>query len=160
LNEKMIIAVKSKKQNVLDQISGVGIQVEQIDEAILKCLLKSPLNGTVMVKYSEQGELAFMGKPLYKLANVQNIKLKAYISGAQLADVNLGDEVEILYDKNQTEDIVTKGKVVWISSTAEFTPKTIQTKEERVNLVYAIKVLVKNDGSIKIGMPGALNFIK
>ncbi len=160
LNEKMIDAVVSKKQNVLDQINGVGIQVEQIEELITKCLLKNPSNGTVMVKYSEQGELAVMGKPLYKLADIKNIKLKAYISGAQLPDVKLGDEVEVLYDKNKTENHVTRGKVVWISSTAEFTPKTIQTKEERVNLVYAIKVLVKNDGSLKIGMPGELNFIK
>ncbi len=160
LNEKMIDAVVSKKQNVLDQINGVGIQVEQIEELITKCLLKNPSNGTVMVKYSEQGELAVMGKPLYKLADIKNIKLKAYISGAQLPDVKLGDEVEVLYDKNKTENDATRGKVVWISSTAEFTPKTIQTKEERVNLVYAIKVLVKNDGSIKIGMPGELNFIK
>ncbi len=160
LNEKMIEAVVSKKQNVLDQINGVGIQVEQIEELITKCLLKNPSNGTVMVKYSEQGELAVMGKPLYKLADITNIKLKVYISGAQLPDVKLGDEVEVLYDKNKTENHVTRGKVVWISSTAEFTPKTIQTKEERVNLVYAIKVLVKNDGSLKIGMPGELNFIK
>lgn len=160
LNEKMIDAVVSKKQNVLDQINGVGIQVEQIEELVTKCLLKNPSNGTVMVKYSEQGELAVMGKPLYKLADIKNIKLKAYISGAQLPDVKLGDEVEVLYDKNKTENDATRGKVVWISSTAEFTPKTIQTKEERVNLVYAIKVLVKNDGSIKIGMPGELNFIK
>ncbi len=160
LNEKMIEAVVSKKQNVLDQINGVGIQVEQIEELITKCLLKNPSNGTVMVKYSEQGELAVMGKPLYKLADITNIKLKVYISGAQLPDVKLGDEVEVLYDKNKTENATTRGKVVWISSTAEFTPKTIQTKEERVNLVYAIKVLVKNDGSLKIGMPGELNFIK
>lgn len=160
LNKKMIDAVISKKQNVLDQINGAGIQVEQIEEQISKCLLKNPSNGTVMVKYSEQGELAVMGKPLYKIADIKNIKLKAYISGAQLSDVKLGDEVDVLYDKNKTENTVAKGKVVWISSVAEFTPKTIQTKEERVNLVYAIKVLVENDGSIKIGMPGELNFIK
>lgn len=160
LNEKMITAVISKKQNILDQINGVGIQIEQIDEQISKCLLKNPIDGTVMVKYSEQGELAAIGKPLYKLADIKNIKLKAYISGAQLPAIKLGDEVEVLFDKNRTENASTKGKVVWISSTAEFTPKTIQTKEERVNLVYAVKVLVKNDGSIKIGMPGELNFIK
>jgi HlyD family secretion protein len=159
LNEKMITAVQSKKQNILDQINGVGIQIEQIEEAIDKCIIKNPSAGTVLVKYSERGELAVMGKPLYKLADIQNIKLKAYISGAQLSDVKLGDEVEVLFDKNITENTRVKGKVVWISSTAEFTPKTIQTKEERVNLVYAIKILVKNDGSIKIGMPGEMNFI-
>lgn len=160
LNMKMITAVKSKKQNILDQINGVEIQKEQIEEAISKCLILSPQRGTVMVKYAEMGELAFTGKPLFKLADIKNIKLKAYISGAQLPDVKLGDEVEILYDKNEKENNVTQGKVVWISSTAEFTPKTIQTKEERVNLVYAIKVLVNNNGSIKIGMPGEMNFNK
>ena len=159
LNEKMISAVRSRKQNILDQINGVDIQIEQIEEAIDKCIIKNPSSGTVLVKYSEKGELAVMGKPLYKLADIQNIKLKAYISGAQLSDVKLGDEVEVLFDKNSTENNQIKGKVVWISSSAEFTPKTIQTKEERVNLVYAIKVLVKNDGSIKIGMPGEMNFI-
>ena len=158
LNKKMITAVVSKKQNILDQINGVGIQIEQIDEAISKCIITSPSNGTVMVKYSEQGELAGVGKPLFKLADVKNIKLKAYISGAQLPDVKLGDVVEVVFDKSNTENSLTKGKVVWISSTAEFTPKTIQTKEERVNLVYAIKILVKNDGRIKVGMPGEVNF--
>jgi len=160
LNTKMITAIISKKQNILDQINGVEIQKEQIGEAISKCLIQSPQNGTVMVKYSEAGELAIMGKPLFKLADIKNIKLKAYISGAQLPHVKLGDEVEVLYDKNDKENSVTQGKVVWISSTAEFTPKTIQTKEERVNLVYAIKVLVSNNGNIKIGMPGEMNFNK
>lgn len=158
LNKKMITAVVSKKQNILDQINGVGIQIEQINEAISKCIISSPSNGTVMVKYSEQGELAGVGKPLFKLADVKNIKLKAYISGAQLPDVKLGDEVQVVFDKNNTENSLIKGKVIWISSTAEFTPKTIQTKEERVNLVYAIKILVENDGRIKVGMPGEVNF--
>jgi HlyD family secretion protein len=159
LNKKMILSIKSKKQNVLDQISGVGVQIEQIDEAISKCLIENPAKGTVMVKYAEQGEIIAMGKPLFKLADVDNIKLKAYISGAQLADVKLGDEVEVAFDKNNTENNFVNGKVIWISSTAEFTPKTIQTKEERVNLVYALKILVNNDGRIKVGMPGEVNFV-
>lgn len=160
LNKKMITAVVSKKQNIFDQVNGVEIQKEQIEEAISKCLILSPQNGTVMVKYSEMGELAFVGKPLLKLADIINIKLKAYISGAQLPHIKLGDKVEVLYDKDKNENSIIEGKVVWISSTAEFTPKTIQTKEERINLVYAIKVLVINDGSLKIGMPGEINFNK
>ncbi|PLX09734.1 MAG: HlyD family secretion protein [Marinilabiliales bacterium] len=160
VNRKVIISINSKKQSILDQIKGVEIQIEQIEESISKCIIKNPVNGTVLVKYAEKGELANMGKPLYKVADVENIKLKAYVSGSQLPDVILGDEVEVLYDKNMNSNTSTKGKVIWISNTAEFTPKTIQTKDERVNLVYAVKVLVKNDGSIKIGMPGEMNFVK
>jgi len=160
VNRKMIISIKSKKQSILDQIEGVRIQIEQIEESISKCIINNPVSGTVLVKYAEKGELASMGKPLYKVADVENIKLKAYISGSQMPKIRLGDEVEVLYDKDKDANTKTKGKVIWISNTAEFTPKTIQTKEERVNLVYAVKVLVKNDGSIKIGMPGEMNFVK
>lgn len=160
VNRKMIISIKSKKQSILDQIEGVRIQIEQIEESISKCVITNPVSGTVLVKYAEKGELAAMGKPLYKVADVENIKLKVYVSGSQLPKIKLGDEVEVLYDKNKNANNKTKGKVIWISNTAEFTPKTIQTKEERVNLVYAVKVLVKNDGSIKIGMPGEMNFVK
>ncbi|PLX02884.1 MAG: HlyD family secretion protein [Marinilabiliales bacterium] len=160
VNKKMIISVNSKKQSILDQIEGVRIQIEQIEESISKCVINNPVRGTVLVKYAEKGELAAMGKPLYKVADVENIKLKVYVSGSQLPKIKLGDEVEVLFDKDKNDNTKTKGKVIWISNTAEFTPKTIQTKEERVNLVYAIKVLVKNDGSIKIGMPGEMDFVK
>lgn len=160
VNRKMIISINSKKQSILDQIKGVRIQIEQIEESISKCVITNPVSGTVLVKYAEKGELAAMGKPLYKVADVENIKLKVYVSGSQLPKIKLGDEVEVLYDKNKNTNTKTKGKVIWISNTAEFTPKTIQTKEERVNLVYAVKVMVKNDGSIKIGMPGEMNFVK
>ncbi len=160
LNRKIIVSVNSKKRSVLDQMEGVKIQIEQIDENISKCLIKNPSPGTVLVKYAERGELTAMGKPLYKIADVKKIKLKAYVSGNQLPNIKLGDEVEVLYDKDMTTNNTVMGKVIWISNTAEFTPKTIQTKEERVNLVYAVKVLVPNDGSIKIGMPGEMNFVK
>jgi HlyD family secretion protein len=160
VNKKMIISIKSKKQSILDQIEGVKIQIEQIEEAISKSVIKIPSPGTVIVKYAEQGELASMGKPLFKIADINKIKLKVYISGDQLPNIKLGDIVEVLYDKNTKSNNLTKGRVIWISGTAEFTPKTIQTKEERVNLVYAVKILVDNDGSIKIGMPGEMNFIK
>jgi len=158
VNRKQISAIQSRRQNILDQMQAVEVQIEQIDEAISKCMITNPVNGTVQVVYARKGELAAMGKPLYKLANLTTLKLKAYISGAQLSQVNIGSEVNVLYDKNATENTSVKGKVVWISSTAEFTPKTIQTKEERVNLVYAIKIEVVNDGSMKIGMPGEVNF--
>jgi len=158
LNEAQIRAVQSKKQSVIDQMKGIDVQVEQVNEIIAKCLVKNPVDGTVLLKYAEQGELAAMGKPLYKLADLSRMKLKAYISGDQLAQIKIGQEVEVLYDKNTKENSSVKGKVIWISPSAEFTPKTIQTKEERVNLVYAVKVLVLNNGDIKIGMPGEFNF--
>ncbi len=160
INRKQIIAVKSRKAAILDQMTGVDIQVEQIDDRIDKCLIKNPSNGTVLVKYAEKGELAIIGKPLYKLADLEEMKLKAYISGDQMPHIRIGQEVEVIIDENEKENRSIMGRVEWISSTAEFTPKTIQTKEERVNLVYAVKVAVKNDGSIKIGMPGEFNFMK
>ncbi len=158
VNRKQISAIQSRKQNILDQMEAVEVQIEQINEAISKCLITNPVNGTALVVYARKGELAAMGKPLYKLADVTTLKLKAYISGAQLPQVKLGQEVDVLYDENAKQNASLKGKIVWISSSAEFTPKTIQTKEERVNLVYAIKVAVKNDGTLKIGMPGEVNF--
>jgi len=158
VNRKQISAIQSRRQNILDQMEAVEVQIEQINEAISKCLITNPVSGTAQVVYARKGELAAMGKPLYKLANLTTLKLKAYISGAQLSQVKIGSEVNVMYDKNATENTSVKGKVVWISSTAEFTPKTIQTKEERVNLVYAIKIEVVNDGSMKIGMPGEVNF--
>jgi HlyD family secretion protein len=158
VNRKQISAIQSRKQNILDQMEAVEVQIEQINESISKCLITNPVNGTALVVYARKGELAAIGKPLYKLADVTTLKLKAYISGAQLPQVKLGQEVDVLYDENAKQNASLKGKVVWISSSAEFTPKTIQTKEERVNLVYAIKVAVKNDGTLKIGMPGEVNF--
>lgn len=158
VNRKQISAIQSRKQNILDQMEAVEVQIEQINESISKCLITNPVNGTALVVYARKGELAAIGKPLYKLADVTTLKLKAYISGAQLSQVKLGQEVDVLYDENAKQNASLKGKIVWISSSAEFTPKTIQTKEERVNLVYAIKVAVKNDGTLKIGMPGEVNF--
>ncbi len=158
LNKKQIIAAKSKKQGIIDQMSGIDVQVEQVNQVIEKSLVKNPVTGTVLVKYAESGELASMGRPLYKLADLSRMKLKAYISGDQLAHIKIGQQVEVLYDKNRKEKSGITGKVIWVSPSAEFTPKTIQTKEERVNLVYAVKVLVENNGEIKIGMPGEFNF--
>lgn len=158
LFQKQIEAIQAKKKSIRDQMLGIDVQIEQINEGIDKCLIKNPVDGTVLIKYAEKGELAVMGKPLYKLADLKRMKLKAYISGDQLPQLKIGQQVEVLFDKGVQENQSVKGSVSWISSTAEFTPKTIQTKEERVSLVYAIKVAVDNDGSIKIGMPGECKF--
>ena len=156
--QKQIGAIRSKKDAIINQMKGVDVQVEQINERISKCIIRNPQRGTVLVKYGQQGELAIIGKQLYKLADLENMKLKAYISGDQLAHVAIGQKVEVIYDDNKNENKKITGVVEWISSTAEFTPKTIQTKEERVNLVYAVKVRIINNGKVKIGMPGEFNF--
>ena len=158
LIEKQISSAKTRLQNIADQIDGVDIQIDQVNESLSKCVITNPQAGTVLVKYSEQGEVAAPGKPLYKIADLTEMKLKAYVSGAQLPQIKLGQQVEVQFDKTKKENSSTVGIISWISSSSEFTPKTIQTKEERVNLVYAIKVTVKNDGTIKIGMPGEIYF--
>lgn len=154
LIKKQITAVNTKRNGISDQIAGVGIQIEQVNEAMDKCNIINPVTGAVLVKYAEQGEIAGIGKPLYKIADLTEMKLKAYISGAQLPNVKIGQQVRVGFDSTEKENAIVNGTVSWISQTAEFTPKTIQTKQERVNLVYAIKITVKNNGAIKIGMPG------
>ncbi len=154
LNQKQIRATRTKRDGIISQMEGIDAQVAQVNETIDKCLIKNPVEGTVLVKYAEKGELATPGKPLYKIANLKQLELKAYISGSDLSRVKIGAKVTVFYDKNKDENYSVPGVVSWISAQAEFTPKTIQTKQERVNLVYAVKVVVANDGSIKIGMPG------
>jgi len=154
-----ILAVKSQKQGVLDEGNTIDVQIAQIKENIKKCYLVSPENGIVLTKYIEQNEITSFGKPLYKIADLTAMELKVYVSGSQLPNIKIGDEVEVLIDKNEKQNRELSGKISWISSKAEFTPKTIQTKEERVNLVYAVKIRVINDGSLKIGMPGEVNFL-
>ena len=116
------------------------------------------MSGTILETYVEQGELATPGKPLFKIADLEVLTLKVYVSGAQLPNVKIGQQVNVLIDKSETENQTLSGEVTWISSEAEFTPKIIQTKEERVKLVYAVKVAVKNDGTLKIGMPGEVSW--
>lgn len=157
LLKKQIEAVKVKKKTVTAQLEAIARQIDQINENIRKCSIVNPVDGTILVKYIEAGELAMPGKPLYKTADLTVMKLKAYVSGAQLSEIKIGQKVKVLYDVSATENKTVEGKITWISPTAEFTPKTIQTKEERVNLVYAVKIEVKNDGAIKIGMPGEFN---
>jgi HlyD family secretion protein len=115
------------------------------------------MNGILLTRYKHAGEMAVPGQALYKMASLDELILRAYVSGNQLSAVKVGETVRVSYDSpgGMTE---TTGRVSWVSSRAEFTPKIIQTREERVNLVYAVKVLVSNDGSLKIGMPGEVRF--
>ena len=129
-----------------------------LKDQLNKTHIINPINGTVLVKYVEQNEMASMGKPLYKIADLSEIILRAYITNAQLANLKLGQKVTVLVDKGKDKNAEYHGNIEWISSKAEFTPKTIQTKDERSNEVYAIKIRVKNDGFLKIGMYGDVSF--
>ncbi|RLD37284.1 MAG: HlyD family secretion protein [Bacteroidetes bacterium] len=153
-----ITATSSQEQQVLAEIETMNIQVDQVKEKLSKCYISNPVDGTVLIKYAEAGEVAAPGKPLFKIADLSLMKLKVYVSGDQLPHIKIGQKVEVQIDKTKKENSSLGGTISWISSTAEFTPKTIQTKEERVTLVYAVKILVPNDGSMKIGMPGEVNF--
>lgn len=152
-----ILAVESQKASIYAERNTLNVQVEQVNDQILKCSVQSPMNGIMLIKYKEAGEIAVPGQPLFKIANLDNLILRAYVSGNQLSRVNVGKPVTVSYDvPGGTEE--TTGQVSWISSRAEFTPKIIQTREERVSLVYALKVSVPNDGTLKIGMPGEVTF--
>jgi len=155
LTRKQISATASRKISILAEMSSIMAQVASVNESINKCKIRSEVAGTVLEKYAEKGELATPGKALFKIANLKTLELNAYVSGGELNRVKIGQKVKVYYDKGIDENTEIMGKVIWISPLAEFTPKTIQTKEERVRLVYAVKVRVpNNEGSIKIGMPG------
>ena len=134
--------------------AALEAQIAALDDRISKCRIISPVGGTVLVKYAEACELASVGKPLMKIADLDNIYLRAYFTSDQLAKVNLGDEVKVVADFGGEERYDYTGRVAWISSESEFTPKTIQTKDSRANLVYAVKIAVENDGRLKIGLAG------
>lgn len=132
----------------------------QVAEYMRRTRVLNPINGTILTKYIEEGEFATMGKPLYKIANLKTMELRAYVDGSLLPDIELGQVATVYIDQPDGSFKKYDGKVTWISSEAEFTPKSIQTKDERANLVYAIKLSVENDGFIKIGMYGEVSFKK
>lgn len=156
--DKRMEAIQTQLHNVRAELKVIDAQIAQVNESISSSILTNPLSGTILVKYVEQSEMAVIGKPLYKLADLSTMILRVYISGSQLSGVDIGQKVFVNIDASENELKELEGVVSWISSEAEFTPKIIQTKEERVNLVYAVKILVENDGSLKIGMPGEIRF--
>jgi HlyD family secretion protein len=158
LIERQIIATKSQLESINSEAIALDSQVAQVNESIRKSTIINPQKGVVLSKYVEAAEVVSFGKPLYKLADLSVLELKVYVSGGQLSQFKLGDEVTVIIDKTKTELQQLKGTISWVSSTAEFTPKTIQTREERVELVYATKVRVQNNGQLKIGMPGEILF--
>jgi HlyD family secretion protein len=161
--DRQIRAIESQaataNRGVLAEVSPIEAQIRVIEDQIRRCAIINPIEGIVLTQLAEPHEITAMGRPLYTIAPMKTLSLRAYVSGAQLPHLKIGQAVEVLIDENESSNKKLEGTVSWISSTAEFTPKTIQTKEERVNLVYAVKVSVPNDGSLKIGMPGEINFM-
>lgn len=137
-----------------NNLLALEAQIAALDDQISKCRIVSPVSGTVLVKYAQAGELATVGKPLMKVADLDKIYLRAYFTSEQLAKINLGDEVTVVADFGGDERYNYAGRIEWISSESEFTPKSIQTKDSRANLVYAVKIAVENDGRLKIGLAG------
>jgi len=158
LAKRQIKAVKTENAKVLGELDNIDRKIDALNDLIQKSKIMVPQASTVLEKYHEAFEMVNTGTPLFKLADLRTLDLRAYISGDQLPSVKIGQKVNVLIDKNKDENQTLKGKVIWISSQSEFTPKIIQTKKERVKLVYAIKVKVKNDGRLKIGMPGEIRF--
>lgn len=144
--------------SINEQGSTVEVQMREINEQLKKSLIVNPVKGTVLTKYAEQFEMTSPGKPLYKIADLSVIILRAYITGDQLHQVKLDQTVKVYTDDGKGGYRETPGVITWISDKSEFTPKTIQTKNERANLVYAIKINVKNDGYLKLGMYGEVNW--
>ncbi|OYX28156.1 MAG: HlyD family secretion protein [Flavobacteriales bacterium 32-35-8] len=153
--KSQIRSVEVQNAPVVNELKSIDIQLKQIDDQIKKSIINNPINGTVLTKYAEPNEITSFGKPLYKIANLGIMQLRVYISETQLATIKIGQEVTVKIDDADSMKTY-KGIVSWIASEAEFTPKIIQTKEERVALVYAAKIDVTNDGSLKIGMPAEL----
>lgn len=147
-----------RNRSVLSEQQPLSVRKEQILDQLDRSMVRNPVKGTVLTSYAEVGEVTGPGKALYKIANLDSMVLRAYISGDQLASVKPGQKVKVMIDKNEDEYLNYDGIVSWISDKAEFTPKTIQTKDERAHLVYAMKIRVKNDGAIKIGMYGEVQF--
>lgn len=154
LNEQ-IKSVGTQNAPIVNEVRSIDVQIEKINDQIQKSKIINPIKGTVLAKYAEPNEVTAFGKPLYKIADISEMTLRVYVSETQLAQIKVGQNVSVKIDSEKDMKSY-PGTISWIASSAEFTPKIIQTKEERANLVYAVKVKVKNDGSLKIGMPAEM----
>ena len=153
--QEQIKSVGTQNAPIANEAQSIDIQIEKINDQIQKSKIINPIKGTVLAKYAEPNEITAFGKPLYKIADISEMTLRVYVSETQLAQIKVGQTVTVKIDAEK-EMKSYPGTISWIASTAEFTPKIIQTKEERANLVYAVKVKVKNNGSLKIGMPAEM----
>lgn len=158
LFKKQMSNVGTQNIPIIKEGKAIDAKIAQIDEQILSSEIRNPIQGSVLTKYAEPGEIVTFGKPLYKIANLNDMSLRVFVAQPQLANISIGREVSVKIDDGDTMKEY-RGIIHWISANSEFTPKIIQTKEERVNLVYAVKVVVKNDGGLKIGMPAEMWFL-
>ena len=156
--EAQISSLENNTASLNEQSSSIAVQIARIEDQLQKCHIRTPISGTILAKYAEPEELATVGKPLFKIADTENICLRAYVTSTQLASVRLGDQVRVFADFGDNNRKAYPGKVTWIADEAEFTPKTILTDDERANQVYAVKIAVRNDGYIKLGMYGEVLF--
>jgi len=150
--------VATQNRGILSEGKPLQKRAEQLQELLNKTNIRNPISGTVITKYAETGEITSTGKPLYKVADLSTLNLRAYVTGDQLPQIKLGQQVAVFIDSGAKKYRKLPGTITWVSDKAEFTPKTIQTKDERANLVYAIKVKVSNDGYLKMGMYGEVRF--
>lgn len=155
--KEQIASIRSNLLSINAEVAAIDASIKKVEDMIARSEIHPPQRGTVLTSYAEQGEVVAQGKPLFKLADLEHMELMAYVSGAQLSSVKLGQQVRVLIDGTDNS-LQLSGKIIWIAAEAEFTPKNIQTREERVSQVYAMKVLVKNDGRVKINMPAEVWF--
>ena len=153
--DRQIEQAQTQLSTIRAEIAALDAQIARVQDQLLEAIIRSPISGTILTSYAEPQEMTAYGKPLFKVADLSAMTLRAYVSGDQLPQIRIGQTVEVRIDQDRDSNRSLEGVITWISSEAEFTPKLIQTKEERVNLVYAFKVRLENpDGTIKIGMPG------
>ena len=155
--EATLSTLRNNTASIDENSSSIELQIAQIEDRLAKCRIVSPVTGTVLAKYAETGELASTGRPLMKIADLDHIYLRAYFTSEQLAALQLGQEVTVTADFGADERYEYPGHIVWIASESEFTPKNIQTRNTRANLVYAVKIAVENDGRLKLGLYGEVN---
>lgn len=146
--------IATQNRSILSEADPLRKRIAQLEDQAQRANIVNPVAGTVIAKYAEAGEVTSAGKALYKIADLSELNLRAYVTGVQLPTIKLGQQVKVMIDQGEKKYKEYPGTITWISDKAEFTPKTIQTKEERANLVYAMKVKVKNDGYLKMGMYG------
>ncbi|PWL63334.1 MAG: hypothetical protein DBY35_00485 [Bacteroidales bacterium] len=152
--DALLSTLKNSRSSISDNTVALQYQTEQLTEQIAKSTIVAPLTGTVLVKYAEPGEFATPGRPICKIANLSDIYLRSYFTASQLADIKIGQKVTVIADFGGDEQYEYPGTITWIAQESEFTPKSIQTRDTRANLVYAVKVAVKNDGRLKLGQYG------
>jgi len=156
--DAQVSSLNTQLSTLDSQLSTVDVQKSQLADQLQKCHIVAPQSGTVLEKYAEQGEFVAPGKPLFKVGDIENMYMRAYVTSAQLQQVKVGQRVKVFADFGDKQRREYEGTINWISSRSEFTPKTILTDDERADLVYAVKIAVKNDGYIKIGMYGEVKF--